>query len=138
MLNNIKIRVGNVDLAAELNDSNTAKMIWEALPISSSFSTWGDEIYFSIPVEAGEENGAEVVQLGDLGYWPPGTAFCIFYGRTPASVGDEIRPASAVNIVGKVTVDPTVLKDAVKSISSISIEKAKNAVDSEEFFRKAA
>ncbi len=63
---------------------------------------WGGEIYFSIPVEAGLETGArEVVQPGEIGYWPPGSAFCIFFGRTPASEGEEIRAASPVNIVGR-------------------------------------
>ncbi|RPH36733.1 hypothetical protein EHM92_04005 [bacterium] len=64
---------------------------------------WGGEIYFAIPVEAGVETGAcEVVQAGEIGYWPPGSAFCIFFGRTPASEGEEIRAASAVNIVGRI------------------------------------
>ena len=73
-------------------------MIWDALPIEASASTWGDEIYFGIPVAAGEEMGQEVVELGDLGYWPPGSAFCMFFGPTPMSRGDEIRPASPVTV----------------------------------------
>ncbi len=80
--------------------SVTMKAIWEALPFESKVQTWGDEIYFNIPVDVAEENAKEVVKLGDLGYWPPGAAFCIFFGKTPASKGDEIRPASRVNVFG--------------------------------------
>ena len=79
----------------------TTKAIWDVLPFESKAQTWGDEIYFSIPVAVDEENAKEVVELGDLGYWPPGAAFCIFFGKTPASKGDEIRPASRVNVFGK-------------------------------------
>ncbi|PKB78627.1 MAG: hypothetical protein BZY88_17505 [SAR202 cluster bacterium Io17-Chloro-G9] len=84
-----------------LNDTATAQMIWDALPIDALANTWGDEIYFGIPVDAELENGQEVVELGDLGYWPLGQAFCIFFGPTPASRGPEIRPASAVTVIGK-------------------------------------
>ena len=114
----IQIKLGDTVLEAELNDSETARLVWEALPIESGFNTWGDEIYFAIPVTTGPENGVETVELGDLAYWPPGKAFCIFYGKTPASNGDEIRPASAVNPLGRVTGDVT----ALKSVASDSIE----------------
>ena len=98
----IKITAGSVVASAELNDSKTADAIWDALPITARGNTWGDEIYFGIPVSVGEENGKEVVEMGDIAYWPPGSAFCIFFGPTPASDGDEIRPASPVNIIGRV------------------------------------
>jgi len=123
MPNRITIRVGDVALDAELNDSRTAGMIWNALPIEGACNTWGDEIYFSISVETGEENAVEVVDVGDLGYWPPGHAFCIFYGRTPASRGDEIRPASPVNPIGKVLGDATVLKSAARSTDIVLLER---------------
>nr|HID59942.1 hypothetical protein [Desulfobacterales bacterium] len=119
-----KIKVGRIEIEAELNDSKTARLIWDALPIENSFNTWGDEIYFSIPVQAELEDAKEVVQPGDLGYWPPGGAFCIFYGRTPASRGDEIRPASPVNVVGKVAGDPTVFRELARSETRIRLEKA--------------
>ena len=106
MANRIRITAGEVSAVAMLNDSATATAIWEALPIEARGSTWGEEIYFSIPVQRPEENGKEVVELGDIAYWPPGTAFCIFFGPTPTSYGDEIRPASAVNVVGKIDDDP--------------------------------
>ena len=99
---------------AELNDTDTAAAVWDALPIHENGSTWGNEIYFRIPVDAELEDGQEVVELGDLGYWPPGQAFCLFFGPTPASQGDEIRPASEVTVIGKITGDT----DGLKSVSS--------------------
>ena len=119
----IKITAGQVTINATLNDSDTAATIWDALPIEASASTWGDEIYFGIPVEGSEEPDHEVVELGDLGYWPPGSAFCMFFGRTPASRGDEIRPASAVNVIGKMSGDLNALK-SVPSGAPITIQRA--------------
>ena len=119
----IRIHAGGVEVTAELNDSETARKIAQALPIEARGSTWGDEIYFAIPVSCETEDPKETVELGDLGYWPPGTAFCIFFGPTPASRGEEIRPASAVNIIGRVEGDPTVLK-AVRSGETVRIEPA--------------
>ncbi|HIC94889.1 MAG TPA: hypothetical protein EYP09_11690 [Anaerolineae bacterium] len=106
----IKITAGSVTAEAELNDTPTADAIWEALPIEARANTWGDEIYFAIPVHLEEQDAQEVVEKGDLGYWPPGHAFCIFFGPTPASRGDEIRPASPVNVFGKIVGDPAVFK----------------------------
>ena len=112
----IRITVGEVALEAELNDTATAAKIGEALPIRSSFNTWGDEIYFSIPVDAELDDSArEVVEIGDLAYWPPGSAFCIFFGLTPVSEPGKIMPASAVNVVGKVAGDATLLKQAMRA-----------------------
>ena len=118
----IQITVGEIALDAELNDSNTAAQILDALPLTCSFNTWGDEIYFAIPVDADPEDPQETVALNDLGYWPPGQAFCIFYGQTPASGEDEICPASPVNPIGRVLGDATVLKD-VSGVREITIEK---------------
>ena len=112
----IRITVGDVALEAELNDTATAAKIGEALPIRSSFNTWGDEIYFSIPVDAELDDSArEVVEIGDLAYWPPGNAFCIFFGLTPVSEPGRIMPASAVNVVGKVAGNVTSLKQAMRA-----------------------
>ena len=120
----IRIITGELKVEAELNDSKTAQVIWDALPIESNNNLWGEEIYFSIPVKAGQEKGAkEVVSAGELGYWPPGHAFCIFFGPTPASRGDEIRAASAVNIIGKVMSDPKIFRKA-KDGAKITLEKA--------------
>ena len=123
MTRQITIKTGGVEMTAELNDSKTAGVIWDALPITARGSTWGDEIYFGIPVSAGEENGKEVVEMGDIAYWPPGSAFCIFFGPTPASRGNEIRPASAVNVVGKVIGDAKAFK-AVRSGEQVVLERA--------------
>ena len=114
---------GPVEASLTDESPDTARRIWEALPIEARANTWGDEIYFGIPVEADPENPREVVDLGDLAYWPPGNAFCIFFGRTPASRGDEIRPASAVNVFGKVKGDPKVFKK-VRSGERVRIERA--------------
>ena len=103
----IRIKVGGVEAKAELSESATAKAIRQALPLEGSVNTWGEEIYFRIPVSRGlEPDARDVVQLGDLGYWPQGQAFCIFFGATPISGPGEIRPASAVNIIGRLLDDP--------------------------------
>ncbi|MBM3891678.1 MAG: hypothetical protein FJ388_21400 [Verrucomicrobia bacterium] len=120
---NIRITVGSVCLAAELNTSRTAEAILRALPIEASGNRWGDEIYFGVPVVAEAEDAKEVVALGDLAYWPPGRAFCIFFGPTPMSRGGEIRPASAVNVVGKVIGDAAVLRQT-RDGETVKIELA--------------
>ena len=110
----IRITVGDLSMEADLNDSLTAKKVAEALPITTSFSTWGEEIYFAIPVDAElDDTAREVVELGDLGYWPTGSAFCIFFGQTPMSEPGKIVPASAVNIIGKMVGDTTKFKEVM-------------------------
>ncbi|MDA1127530.1 MAG: cyclophilin-like fold protein [Chloroflexi bacterium] len=122
MARKIRITAGSIVVDAELNDTQTANATWEVLPIQADGDTWGDEIYFRIPVDADLENGQEVVELGDLRYWPPGQAFCLFFGLTPASQGDEIRPASAVTVIGKISGDTEALK-RVPSGSPVTIEE---------------
>lgn len=119
----IRITAGDHLVTAVLNSSYTSDLLWDALPIEASGSTWGDEIYFRIPVEDEEDDAQEVVEMGAVGYWPPGQALCLFFGRTPASIGDEIRPASAVNVLGDIEGDPTVLKE-VASGTNIRVEQA--------------
>jgi len=122
----IQITAGDVSAAAVLHDNPTADAIWEALPIEGQVNTWGEEIYFSIPVHLDQAGDArETVDMGNLGYWPPGNAFCIFFGRTPMSRGDEIRPASAVNVFGQVEGDATIFT-SVGDGTRIEIEKAKS------------
>ena len=118
----ITITVEDIKMSAELNDSETAQKIWKTLPIEGNVNIWGNEIYFSTDVNIELENAKEVVSKGDLGYWLPGRAFCIFFGLTPASQGDEIRPASPVNIFGKIIGDSKVFKK-VSSGAKIIIEK---------------
>jgi uncharacterized protein len=110
MGNKIRITAGAIEATAELNNTRTAQAIWEALPVNGRVNLWGDEIYFSIPLGLRLEAGQEVVSIGDLGYWPDGNAFCIFFGPTPVSQRDEIRPASPVTVFGKVMGDATIFK----------------------------
>ncbi len=119
----IVIKASEVAFEADLNESVTGKAIYGALPIRAKGQRWGGEIYFSIPVSCELEEGSrEVLEEGELGYWPPGTAFCIFFGPTPASGGDEIRAASAVNIVGRMKGDLSGLWD-VPDGAEVCIEK---------------
>jgi hypothetical protein len=119
----IRILVSDLKVEAELNESRTAQLIWEALPMAAKTNLWGEEIYFAIPVKIGLEKGSrEVVSAGELGYWPTGHAFCIFFGPTPASRGDEIRAASAVNVIGKVLSDPKAFL-SVKDGAKVTLER---------------
>jgi len=111
----IRITAGEVSAEALLNDSRTAAAIWAALPLEAKGETWGDEIYFDIGLTAASESPKDVVAMGELGYWPPGRAFCIFFGPTPLSRGDEIRPASPVNVVGRIVGDPKVFKRCARA-----------------------
>ena len=119
----IRITAGSVAVHALLNDSPTADLIWKGLPLAVAAETWGDEIYFAIPVKAKPDDPRETVDMGDLAYWPPGSAFCIFFGPTPSSRGSEIRPASAVNVFGKIVGDVTVFKK-VRSGTQVRVEQA--------------
>ena len=120
----ILIKVENIEIEAQLNNSRTSEKIWELLPVEGKVNTWGDEIYFSIGSKIDlEKDSSEVVTIGDLAYWPPGEAFCIFFGATPASYGDEIRAASAVNIFGKIKGDTRIFK-RVRAGAKIWIEKS--------------
>ena len=120
----ITITAASITLTAELNDSPTADAIWNALPITGSANIWGDEIYFRIPVKLKEDAQARAeVAIGELGYWPPGNAFCIFFGRTPASTDEQPRAASPVNIVGCVLGDATQFRK-VKAGVMVQIERA--------------
>ncbi|MCP4261593.1 MAG: hypothetical protein GY774_29435 [Planctomycetes bacterium] len=123
MSENIVIKAGGKCFEGELNDSVTGKAIYDALPIRANGQRWGGEIYFGIDVSCELEEGSrDVMKEGELAYWPPGQAFCIFFGPTPASGGDEIRAASAVNIVGKVKGDLSGLQD-VPDGAEVRIEK---------------
>jgi len=119
----IRITAGAVSAKAQLDASETASAIWDALPIEAKAETWGDEIYFGIGVTIAPESPRATVDMGDLGYWPPGNAFCIFFGPTPASQGDEIRPASPVNVLGRVDGDATVFKK-IRAGAPVRIERA--------------
>jgi hypothetical protein len=102
-MNKILISFEHTTFAATLNESPTAQAIWGALPIEGQVTTWGDEIYFEIPVKMPQEDDArEEVEVGELGYWPIGHAFCIFFGPTPVSTDEKPRAYSPVNILGEI------------------------------------
>ncbi len=123
MSERIIIKASEVAFEGELNESVTGKAIYGALPIRAKGQRWGGEIYCSIPVSCElEEESRDVLEEGELGYWPPEQAFCIFFGPTPASGGDEIRAASAVNIVGRMKGDLSGLWD-VPDGADVSIER---------------
>ena len=121
----IHIRARAIEAEAELNDTRTAQAIWEILPIEGRANLWGDEIYFSIPLSLELETGQELVNIGELGYWPQGNAFCIFFGPTPVSQGDEIRPASPVTVFGKIRGDATIFKKVAAEMK-ITIRRESN------------
>jgi hypothetical protein len=102
MAREIRILTGKIQRKAVLNSSSMAEALWKSLPQTSSVSRWGDEIYFVTSVEPAGGEKKEVVEKGDIAFWPPGKAFCIFFGPTPMSQGEEIRAASPVVMLGKV------------------------------------
>ena len=123
-MSKIQITSGDVTVQAELYDSPTGKAVAAILPIEATVTRWGGEIYYSIPATAElEDDAREVLESGELGYWPPGSAFCIFFGATPISRGDECRAASKVNVFGKVLGDTTPLWD-MKDGQNITVTTA--------------
>jgi len=119
----LRITAGEVTVSAQLNDSPTARLLWDALPIDGKANRWGDEIYFSIPVDVDEESDARAaVEVGEIAFWPPGNAFCIFWGPTPASRGDQPMAASPVNVLGKIDGDATQF-DQVSSGARVRLER---------------
>lgn len=126
-MKSITITAGGISLNAELNDSPTAELLWKALPIRGRAHTWGEEIYFEIPVHAEEEPGARAdVEVGELGYWPAGKAFCIFFGPTPVSRGGQPRAYSPVNPLGKILGDATRLREVPEG-AEVRLEQVQGA-----------
>ena len=120
----IKIFVNEIEIEAELEKTPTAKEIYNSLPLDGAANRWGDEIYFVVPVRIDAEKGAtDIVEIGDVAYWPEGSCFCIFFGKTPESTDEEIKAASKVNIFGKIIGDVTALK-TVKNGDLIIVEKS--------------
>jgi uncharacterized protein len=122
-MHEIRIATKKIEMLATLNDSVTAERLWDALPIESTVNTWGQEIYFSVPVQCDLGLDArDRMEIGELGYWPTGSAFCIFFGKTPASKGDEPRAASPVNPLGRCEGDVKVFRQVVAA-ETIRIER---------------
>jgi len=120
----LRISAGPVTALAELNDSPTARLLWDALPMDGKANRWGDEIYFAIPVDADEEpNAVAAVEVGTIAFWPPGNAFCIFWGPTPASRGSQPMAASPVNVLGKIDGDASQF-ERVSSGARVRLERA--------------
>ena len=120
----IVIETDSVTMEAELRDTPAASAIWEALPITGRANTWGDEIYFSTGLNLElEADATESMPVGSLAYWPPGTAFCILFGPTPASGRDGMPTlASTSNFIGSVTGDATDFR-AVKGGAGITVRR---------------
>jgi len=125
MKRKIFIKIGSLSLPAELNQSPVAEKIWDLLPIRARTSTWGEEIYFRIPLQTQINQPVTEVKKGDIGYWPEGACFCLFFGPTPVSTGEKIIPASPVEIIGKLLAEDWEGLKKVRPNQSVVIEKEK-------------
>jgi hypothetical protein len=112
--NIISIMTERFTIKVKLNDTKTAKKLIKILPAYSRVNKWGDEIYFSIPMKAEIENGVEVVEVGTVAFWPPGSALCIFFGRTPASISNKPQAVSPVTVIGSV-----IGEESIKNLEEI-------------------
>lgn len=112
MTSKIRISWDDHSLLAVLNESSTAMEILESLPLMGKANRWGEEIYFSIPVSISEAADArQDMAIGELGYWPSGSAFCIFFGPTPISTGQDPKAYSNVNPFGQVEGEVSSLRE---------------------------
>lgn len=122
-MHQMRISAGGVTRLATLASNKTAQAIWNALPMEARANRWGDEVYFAVQLELPEDEAREVVRVGDVAYWPPGRAICIFWGPTPASEGQEPRAASPVNVFGHIAEDAAGF-GSVKSGAVVRLEQA--------------
>ena len=119
----IIISTENLRMEAILAEGSSADIFWNTLPITGQVNTWGDEIYFNVNLQMPlDDDASDIVESGDIAFWPPGSAFCIFFGRTPASLGDEVRAASAVNVLGKIDGDESEFR-SVPSGEEVRLEQ---------------
>ena len=119
----LRLTAGGLTCLATLLPNATAQAIWDALPLQGRANRWGDEIYFAIPVQLDADNAQAEVAVGDLAYWPPGSALCIFWGPTPASRGNEPRAASPVNVFARIEA-PVPAFGKVQNGATVSLEQA--------------
>ena len=120
----IQIEFSDFSVRATLMNTPTAQIVQQKLPFSSRVNRWGEEIYFSIPVAAElEPDARDVVEKGEIGYWPPGRAMAIFFGPTPASQSDECRAASDVNVFARLEGELTLLS-SVSPGARVSVRMA--------------
>lgn len=119
----IRFKVDEVGFEGELNDSKTAKAIYNKLPLEATVDTWGDEIYFDIGIKLLKEHPTVKVKVGDIAYWPQGSSMCIFFGPTPISKDETPKPASEVNLIGRTDCPKEILK-GIRPGKTIRIEKA--------------
>lgn len=125
----IVFKIGNEKIKGCLNETKTASEIFSKLPIKSKVNLWGKEIYFSVDIHIPLENGKEIVEIGDIAYWPDGPAVCIFFGPTPVSKGDEIKPYSKVSVIGKIDGQDIKKLYNVKNGEEITMEPITNGGD---------
>ena len=119
----IKIFANELEAEAELENTESARAFYESMPVDGAANRWGDEIYFVVPLKLDPEKDAtDVVEKGDVAYWPEGSCFCIFFGKTPQSTETEIKAASKVNVIGKIIGDPTIFK-TVNNGDLVIVEK---------------
>lgn len=117
MVRTLLLKSVGIEVTAELNSSPVADLIWDMLPMKVSMNRWGDEYYGSCGINAGmDDTGREIMEVGELAYWPPGDALCIFFGPTPASTDGKPKAASPVVPVGKITGDPGSFKSLAVNI----------------------
>lgn len=122
-MNRIRISVNDISVLADLRDTPTATGILQLLPIDGIVRTWGNEIYFEIPLSLElEADARDKVEIGELGYWPTGSAFCVFFGPTPMSTSEKPVAASDVNVFGQIVSDCNLLKN-IRSGASIIVTK---------------
>ena len=122
-MSRIRFDFGALTLEAELLDTPNAKAVLAALPVTASVLTWGEEVYFDVPVTmAREPQARDVVTPGEIAYWPDGPAIAIGFGRTPISRSGETRLASPCNVFARVLGDVKVLK-AVKAGTRVLVTK---------------
>jgi hypothetical protein len=119
----MRVTAAGVSRVATLVANQTARAIWDALPLEGRANRWGDELYFAVPVGLPEDEAQEVMAVGDLAYWPPGHAVCIFWGPTPASTGQEPRAASPVNVFGHIAENAAEF-GCVQSGAPVKLERA--------------